>query len=724
MQLRPLLGLLAPILLLACSGNPADKSTMAARAALSAPAAVALAAHADADHALAAGGLQDLDKTAERFMAALETLPEPTRTETQGVVSRPKLLEWFGFDPTKRAGWDDVGVDAAAGVFLVLDDRWPRTDGSAPQVVVFVRLSNPELWKALLTRKGAVFAKEPLPGQADGIETCEINKSTYWLARSGADYAMALGVTSEVPEVKAAAMKAFLAIAQKPAAPLDQAASWKTAVRDAGRPWLAAWARTGDLYKSNPDFSGDVVHFTKLFPQLAWWLGEGWALRVMTTPLAHQSLKDMFVPDKLAPACAGLIPAEGWGALRLSIHLNTFADGLLRLVPPSTSAEERAVMAASVTSALAMTGLPPGDVMAAWNGHTCAAIDMSSIPPMLSGDGLPNWLLVLGVQDGVKADAALAALVDRAKNQMSATVRTATIGGLQGYAVQLGPVNVAVVRDGERMVFAPSPEALTAALARPVGQSLASTPMADALDGRSMFGVIVDLKTARDILLSVLQARQMADDNAKSITDTFNAVLGGARLAGIALRLDDGSVALGPAGPTEAGWSGATMIGILAAVAIPQFQKYVVLAKVAEARANLKTIRQAAVLFWTTERLDGKSGKNAAPRFPQTTVVTPGVSCCDPAVDRDGDQRCDADPTPWQQIGWQELGFQPEGQHSFRYRFESSGVGDNASFVASAYGDLDCDGVQSTFQIIGKPCKGKNCKDTFKFDEKEVAPNE
>lgn len=711
--------------LLACSGSPTGKDSAAARAPLTPPAPVALASHADADHTIIAGGLQDLDKVAERFMATLEALPDATRAPLQNAVSRSKLIEWFGFDPTKRAGWDDIGVDAAAGVFFAMDDRWPVTageasPGSSRHVVVFVRLSNVEHWKALLARRGAVFTQD------GALETCEVGKMAFWLTRSGPDYALTPAPTTLTPDAKTAAQQAFLALAAPPSKPLDKSSGWLAAVRDAGRPWLVTWARTAELsmLSGGGETTADVLHFTKLFPQFAWWLGDGWALRIGTSPLAHQGLKDMFVPEKPAPSCAALIPAEGWGAARLSVHLNTFTDGLLRLAPPSASAQERMVMAAALTTGLAATGLPPGDVIAAVSGHLCGGMDIATLPGLLSGERMPNWLLVLGVQDGVKADALLAALADRAKNQWSMQVQTATIAGQRGFVAQAGPVGLAVVRDGERIVLAPTAADLNAALTRAPGQSLAGTAMADALDGRSLFGIVLDLRTARDIALSVMQLRQMEEDAAKSIADTFNSVLGSSRMAGMAVRLDDDTVSVGPAGVTEGGWSGGTMIGILAAIAIPQFQKYVALAKTAEARANLRQMRQAAMLFWQTERLDPKTGKPLPPRFPQTTVMTPGVSCCDPAVDRDADQRCDADATPWQQVGWLELQFQPEGQHHYRYQFESAGMGDNASFVATAVGDLDCDGVQSTFQVIGKPCKGKACKDKFRFDEKELAPQE
>ena len=701
--------------LTACSGSPTATPPPIDRVPLAPPAAVALAAHADADHAYLAGGLQDLDKAAERFVSALESLPEPTRTQTQGVISRAKLLEWFGFDPTKRAGWDDIGVDAAAGVFFLMDDRWPGNDAFARQVVVFVHLTHLDHWKALLTRKGAVFAKE------GDVETCEIGKMTIWLTPSGQDYALTIPSLKDSAEAHAAALKTFVQVAKVPTNALDKTAGWKAALRDAGRPWMVTWARSQPLAQGVS--AADAAHFGKIFPQFAWWLGDGWAFRLGTTAFSHAALHDMFVPEKAAPACAGLIPAEGWGAARLSIHLDKFADGLLRLTPPSTPVEKRMVLAAAVSTALALTGQPPPDVMAAWNGHLCGGLDMATVPTLLNGQGLPNWVLVFGVQDGAKADTMLAALADRAKNALSMPVRTVTVAGRSGYFVQAGPFGITAVRDGERVVLGPSVDALEVALARPLAQSLAGTPMGDALDGRNILGLVVDLATAREMVVSILQARETEEAEAKTLADTFSAVLGTSRLVGMTLRLEDETLAVGPAAVSEGGWSGGTMIGILAAIAIPQFHKYMTRAKTAEARQNLRQIRHAAVLFWQTEHLD-RNGKPLPPRFPQTTVVTPGVSCCDAAVDQDGDQRCDAAPNPWLQVGWQELGCQPEGQHHYRYRFESAGTGDAATFVATAYGDLDCDGVQSTYQVVGKLCHGKACKDKFRFDEKETAAEE
>ena len=70
-------------------------------------------------------------------------------------------------------------------------------------------------------------------------------------------------------------------------------------------------------------------------------------------------------------------------------------------------------------------------------------------------------------------------------------------------------------------------------------------------------------------------------------------------------------------------------------------------------------------------------------------------------MDTDNDNRCDVDTTQWTTPTWSALNFQMNNQHYFGYSYESSGVGAAARFTASAYADLDCDGVLSTFARFG-----------------------
>ena len=89
-------------------------------------------------------------------------------------------------------------------------------------------------------------------------------------------------------------------------------------------------------------------------------------------------------------------------------------------------------------------------------------------------------------------------------------------------------------------------------------------------------------------------------------------------------------------------------------------------------------------------------------RFPVDQGPTPvEASCCawsGSPIDVDADQRCDANPAPWQTETWEALGFAIEDQHHFIYAFHASGLNEQAEATASAYADLDCDGTYSTFQ--------------------------
>ena len=125
-------------------------------------------------------------------------------------------------------------------------------------------------------------------------------------------------------------------------------------------------------------------------------------------------------------------------------------------------------------------------------------------------------------------------------------------------------------------------------------------------------------------------------------------------------------------------------------------------AKAAEANEMLDLIKKGAASYYTTPRVSKETGARIPAQFPRSVGLTPpGASCCDPQNDADNDKRCDARPGSWNNATWAALRFAITDQHYFQYRFESSGVGAAAKYTASAHADLDCDGVQSTFQLVG-----------------------
>lgn len=96
-----------------------------------------------------------------------------------------------------------------------------------------------------------------------------------------------------------------------------------------------------------------------------------------------------------------------------------------------------------------------------------------------------------------------------------------------------------------------------------------------------------------------------------------------------------------------------------------------------------------------------KQSKTGPAHFPPSTGLTPARRCC-----LHPDKRCPANPSLWRgNTTWRQLGFSIKGPHFYQYQFVSQGKGDQASFTARALGDLDCDGVYSTFERVGRITK-------------------
>ena len=162
------------------------------------------------------------------------------------------------------------------------------------------------------------------------------------------------------------------------------------------------------------------------------------------------------------------------------------------------------------------------------------------------------------------------------------------------------------------------------------------------------------------------------------------------------------------------------IIGILAAVAIPAFMKYIRRAKTSEATMNIRKLFDSSVSYYNEEHASRQGGQILARQFPNSNTTEPG-----PAVNAVADAT-EAAPAPatWKtavceaQGGsakmapdaamfahevWQALNFSVDDPFYFRYEYQSAGVGTGAKFTARAHGDLNCDaaGVMSTFERIG-----------------------
>ena len=143
------------------------------------------------------------------------------------------------------------------------------------------------------------------------------------------------------------------------------------------------------------------------------------------------------------------------------------------------------------------------------------------------------------------------------------------------------------------------------------------------------------------------------------------------------------------------------IIGVLAAVAIPAFMTYIRKARTTEAVENITKMYEGARGYFLDPRQgQGSAGVSIDYQFPDSVALTPALSCCGNPGDK-----CLVASTAWDDPSWEGLRFEMTDPHYFRYEFESTGTaspGLGSHFTARATGDLDCDNLQSTFEMQGR----------------------
>jgi hypothetical protein len=92
-----------------------------------------------------------------------------------------------------------------------------------------------------------------------------------------------------------------------------------------------------------------------------------------------------------------------------------------------------------------------------------------------------------------------------------------------------------------------------------------------------------------------------------------------------------------------------------------------------------------------------RAGTILPKQFPVTTPLTPAAPACIGYVPVPH-HFTDAD---WSHPTWVALGFRPEAPSYFQFEFISDGIGRGSHFTVRAVGDLDCDGMTTTFELPG-----------------------
>jgi hypothetical protein len=133
---------------------------------------------------------------------------------------------------------------------------------------------------------------------------------------------------------------------------------------------------------------------------------------------------------------------------------------------------------------------------------------------------------------------------------------------------------------------------------------------------------------------------------------------------------------------------GAALVGSLLAVAVPAFLHELHASRFVEPTDGLARLGVSAVAY-----------AEANQRFPDSAPLTPAAP---PRGKKEADP-----PGTWEGATWKALAFRPVAEgvpHAYAFSFESTGAGN--AFVAQARGDLDGDGILSTFEIRGDVHRG------------------
>ena len=135
------------------------------------------------------------------------------------------------------------------------------------------------------------------------------------------------------------------------------------------------------------------------------------------------------------------------------------------------------------------------------------------------------------------------------------------------------------------------------------------------------------------------------------------------------------------------------IIGILAAVAIPQFLDYMKRSKKGEAELNLNAIEQANVREYA---------ENAG-YVATVQAATPVATCC--TQNAGGQKKCAVVATEWGGVAtWDALDFEMTKPFYFQYSY--AGVAGGAQYDATAVGNLDCDATSVTYTLEGRQSGG------------------
>ncbi len=145
------------------------------------------------------------------------------------------------------------------------------------------------------------------------------------------------------------------------------------------------------------------------------------------------------------------------------------------------------------------------------------------------------------------------------------------------------------------------------------------------------------------------------------------------------------------------------IIGILAAIAIPAFIKYVKQSKTSESGLNLKTLADGATAYYESDHYTSAGLPVSEKQFPTPAGTLADKTAVKVPANIPKGTKFASQQSDWNAEPWKSLKFVVSKPHYFRYRYFSSNAASAADkFSTRAEGDLDADAVSSRFNLNGE----------------------
>jgi hypothetical protein len=142
-----------------------------------------------------------------------------------------------------------------------------------------------------------------------------------------------------------------------------------------------------------------------------------------------------------------------------------------------------------------------------------------------------------------------------------------------------------------------------------------------------------------------------------------------------------------------------TFAAVLACLAMYGLGRYIQHAKTAEAVGSLAALSQAAAAYYDDSDSTQPAGTPEAAARAMRHFPPPSRSSVPPNLLDVRGKRYQSTLADWTPSPWRELHFSIPQPQFYAYSFDSSGTGAQAGATSSAQGDLNGDGVTSTYRL-------------------------